>query len=185
MTGPSPPSGAGGAAGGAGTSGTRILDSAALERLLDATPGARDGLVLANGLFDLLHVGHVRYLEAARAEGRALVVALNSDRSARALKGPSRPAVPLAERLELVAALRCVDWATWFDEDNVESLLRRLRPAAHAKGTDYTVDSVPEREVARSLGIRTVIVGDPKRHASSEMIERLRSGEEAPRGGAR
>jgi rfaE bifunctional protein nucleotidyltransferase chain/domain len=172
-------SGAGGAGGG------RILDPAELERLLDATPGARDGLVLANGLFDLLHVGHVRYLASARAEGRSLVVALNSDRSARALKGPSRPVVPLVERLEMVAALRCVDWVTWFDEENVENLLRRLRPAAHAKGTDYTVESVPEREVARSLGIRTVIVGDPKRHASSDMIERLRSGEEAPRGGAR
>jgi rfaE bifunctional protein nucleotidyltransferase chain/domain len=173
----------------------RILDAAELARVLDATPGARDGLVLANGLFDLLHVGHVRYLEAARAEGRSLVVALNSDRSARALKGPSRPVVPLEERLEMVAALRCVDWVTWFDEENVEGLLRRLRPEAHAKGTDYTVDSVPEREVARSLGIRTVIVGDPKRHASSEMIERLRSShssrssgssrEEAPRGGPR
>lgn len=167
----------------------RILDEAELARVLDATPGARDGLVLANGLFDLLHVGHVRYLEAARAEGRSLVVALNSDRSARALKGPSRPVVPLEERLEMVAALRCVDWVTWFDEENVEGLLRRLRPEAHAKGTDYTVDSVPEREVARSLGIRTVIVGDPKRHASSEMIERLRSSpssrEEAPRGGPR
>lgn len=166
----------------------RILDPAELARLLDATPEAREGLVLANGLFDLLHVGHVRYLEAARAEGRSLVVALNSDRSARALKGPSRPVVPLAERLEMVASLRCVDWATWFDEDTVENLLRRLRPAAHAKGTDYTVESVPEREVARSLGIRTVIVGDPKRHASSEMIERLRgsgSREGASRGGAR
>jgi rfaE bifunctional protein nucleotidyltransferase chain/domain len=167
----------------------RILDAAELARVLDATPGARDGLVLANGLFDLLHVGHVRYLEAARAEGRSLVVALNSDRSARALKGPSRPVVPLEERLEMVAALRCVDWVTWFDEESVEGLLRTLRPGAHAKGTDYTVDSVPEREVARSLGIRTVIVGDPKRHASSEMIERLRSSrssrEEAPRGGPR
>jgi len=163
----------------------RILDAVELERLLDATPGGRDGLVLTNGLFDLLHVGHVRYLEAARAEGRALVVALNSDRSARALKGPSRPVIPLAERLEMVAALRCVDWVTWFDEENVESLLRRLRPAAHAKGTDYTVESVPERDVARALGIRTVIVGDPKRHASSALIERLRSGEEAPRGDGR
>ena len=177
-----------GSPGSAGATRGRILDPAELARVLDATPGAREGLVLANGLFDLLHVGHVRYLEAARAEGRALVVALNTDRSARALKGPSRPVVPLAERLEMVAALRCVDYVTWFDEDTVENLLRHLRPAAHAKGTDYTVESVPEREVARSLGIRTVIVGDPKRHASSEMIERLKSGgsqREASRGGAR
>ena len=161
----------------------RLVDAAELARVLDETPGSREGLVLANGLFDLLHVGHVRYLEAARAEGRSLVVALNSDRSARALKGPSRPVVPLSERLEMVAALRCVDWVTWFDEENVDGLLRRLRPAAHAKGTDYTVESVPEHAVSRSLGIRTVIVGDPKRHASSEMIERLRG--EASRGGSR
>lgn len=184
------PRGGEGRAAEAGAGGGRILDAAELARVLEAAPGSREGLVLANGLFDLLHVGHVRYLEAARAEGRSLVVALNTDRSARALKGPARPVVPLPERLEIVAALRCVDWVTWFDEDTVENLLRLLRPAAHAKGTDYTVESVPEREVARSLGIRTVITGDPKGHASSELIERVRataSGprEEASRGDAR
>ena len=155
---------------------SKILDSAALARLLDEKPAWREGLVLANGLFDLLHVGHVRYLAAARAEGTRLVVALNSDASARRLKGAGRPLIPLSERLEVVAALESVDWATWFEEDRVEDLLRLLRPAVHAKGTDYTAESVPERAVAASLGIRTAIVGDPKDHASSGLIERIRGG---------
>lgn len=158
-----------------------------LASFLDAHPEERAGLVLANGLFDLLHVGHVRYLEAARAAGRRLVVALNSDASARRLKGPERPVVPLAERLEIVAALACVDWATWFDEDTVERVLRRIRPEAHAKGTDYTVETVPERAVAAELGVRTLIVGDPKRHASSDLIRRAEAGpkEAAPGPGRR
>jgi len=153
----------------------KIVDLESLETLLRSNPSEREGLVLANGLFDLLHVGHVRYLEAAREAGRVLLVALNSDASARRVKGPGRPFVPLEERLEIVAALECVSWATWFEDPNVESILRRLRPAIHAKGTDYTEDSVPERAVARELGIRTIIVGDPKRHASSEMIARIQS----------
>jgi rfaE bifunctional protein nucleotidyltransferase chain/domain len=147
-----------------------------LESRLAADPPLREGLVLANGIFDLLHVGHVRYLEGARRAGRSLLVALNSDASAHRLKGAGRPYVPLAERMELVAALACVDWVTWFEEDRVDSLLRRLRPAAHAKGTDYTEEGVPERAVARELGIRTVIVGDPKEHATSDLIERIRGG---------
>lgn len=159
---------------------SKIVDATALEGRLRADPASREGLVLANGLFDVLHVGHVRYLEGARAAGRSLVVALNSDASARRLKGPGRPVIPLEERLELVAALGCVDWVTWFEDDTVEPLLRQLRPAIHAKGTDYTEDSVPERAVARELGIRTVIVGDPKRHASSEIIRTIRSA--APQG---
>lgn len=153
----------------------KIVDLETLEARLRANPSEREGLVLANGLFDVLHVGHVRYLEAAREAGTNLVVALNSDTSARELKGPGRPFVPLDERLEIVAALACVSWVTWFDEPNVESILRRLRPAVHAKGTDYTEESVPERGVARELGIRTIIAGDPKRHASSEMIARMRA----------
>ncbi|HSQ58878.1 MAG TPA: adenylyltransferase/cytidyltransferase family protein [Acidobacteriota bacterium] len=152
----------------------RVVASAALAAALDADPSLRRGLVLANGIFDLLHVGHVRYLEGARAEGARLVVALNSDESARRLKGAGRPVIPLAERLELVSALRCVDWATWFDGDRVEDLLRLLRPEVHAKGTDYTVENVPERAVAASLGIRTAIVGDAKDHATSEILGRLR-----------
>jgi rfaE bifunctional protein nucleotidyltransferase chain/domain len=152
----------------------KILDAAALQAALDSDPGLREGLVLANGIFDLLHVGHVRYLEGARGAGRRLVVALNSDASAGRLKGAGRPFVPLAERMELVAALACVDWVTWFDEDRVEALLRRLRPAMHAKGTDYTEEGVPERGVARELGIRTVIVGDPKGHATTDLVARIR-----------
>ncbi len=152
----------------------RIVDAEALAALLDAEPALRNGLVLTNGIFDLLHVGHVRYLEGARAEGERLVVALNSDASARRLKGEERPVVTLSERMELIAALRCVTWVTWFEEERVDGLLRLLRPAVHAKGTDYTVESVPERTLALSLGIRTAIVGDPKAHATSEMVERLR-----------
>jgi rfaE bifunctional protein nucleotidyltransferase chain/domain len=155
--------------------GTKIVEAAVLEARLRTDPAAREGLVLANGLFDVLHVGHVRYLEGARAAGRSLLVAVNSDASARRLKGPGRPVIPLAERLEIVAALGCVDWVTWFDEDTVGPLLRLLKPTVHAKGTDYTEESVPERAVARELGIRTLIVGDPKSHASSEMIRRIRS----------
>ncbi len=141
--------------------------------------GGREGLVLANGIFDILHVGHVRYLAAARAAGRALVVAVNSDESARRLKGPGRPLVPLAERMELVAALECVDHVLSFDGDTVEGVLRRLRPAIHAKGTDYTVESVPERGIAAELGIRTIIAGDAKGHASSDLIGRIRRGADA------
>jgi rfaE bifunctional protein nucleotidyltransferase chain/domain len=156
-------------------SGEKIVPPAALEERLRSEPRARDGLVLANGLFDLLHVGHVRYLEDARAQGNALLVAVNSDDSARRLKGPGRPIVPLDERLEMLAALACVDWVTWFEEDNVERILRSVRPAVHAKGTDYTEDSVPERAIALKLGIRTAIVGDPKGHASSDVIRRIRA----------
>jgi rfaE bifunctional protein nucleotidyltransferase chain/domain len=163
----------------------RIVDAETLAAALEEEPALRSGLVLANGIFDLLHVGHVRYLEGARAEGERLVVALNSDASARRLKGPGRPVVPLAERLEIVAALRAVDWATWFDDDRVERLLRRLRPAIHAKGTDYTVESVPERAVASSLGIRTAIVGDAKEHATSDLLKQLRDARGAARPGER
>jgi len=154
----------------------KILPVEELGVRLDADPPLREGLVLANGIFDLLHVGHVRYLEGARAAGRRLLVALNSDGSARRLKGEGRPFVPLAERMEMVAAFACVDWVTWFDEDRVDGILRRVRPALHAKGTDYTVEGVPERAVARELGVRTVIVGDPKGHATSDLLERIRGG---------
>jgi rfaE bifunctional protein nucleotidyltransferase chain/domain len=163
----------------------KIVTPASLGEHLSAAPAEREGLVLANGIFDLFHVGHVRYLEGARRAGRSLLVALNSDASARRLKGEGRPLVPLAERMELVAALQCVDWVTSFEEDSVESLLRLLRPSAHAKGTDYTVESVPERGVAAALGIRTVIVGDPKGHATSDLIQRIRGPEEADRKGSR
>lgn len=140
-------------------------------------------VVFANGCFDLLHVGHVRYLEAARALGDSLVVAVNSDRSARGLKGSGRPFTPQEERLEILSALECVDHLLLFDEATVEELLLRLRPHVHAKGTDYTEETVPEREVVRSYGGRVAIVGDPKTRSSSELGARRKriSDPEEPR----
>lgn len=128
-------------------------------------------IVLANGCFDLLHVGHARYLEDARSRGTHLVVALNSDASVRALKGPGRPRTPLRERAELIAALRCVDFVTSFEELTLEQTLRALRPDVHAKGTDYAPDTVPERAVDRELGIEIAICGDPKQRSSSALLE--------------
>ena len=127
-------------------------------------------VVLANGCFDMLHVGHVRYLEAARALGEVLLVGLNADASVRLLKGPGRPRVPERERAELLLALRCVDYVIRFEDRDVERLLEVLRPEFHAKGTDYTPESVPEYRAAQRLGIRTVIVGDPKSHSSSALV---------------
>jgi rfaE bifunctional protein nucleotidyltransferase chain/domain len=127
-------------------------------------------IVLANGCFDLFHVGHARYLNAAKAAADILVVGVNSDKQARLLKGPGRPYMPESERAELVSALRCVDFVTVFDEPTVEALILSIRPDIHAKGTDYTVDSVPEREIVRSYGGRVAIVGDPKDHSSTELF---------------
>ena len=129
-------------------------------------------VVLANGCFDLLHVGHVRYLEDARSRGDLLVVALNSDASVRGNKGPGRPLIPLAERAEIVGALRAVDFVTSFDEATLEATLRCLRPAVHAKGSDYTVENVPEAAVDRELCIEIAICGDAKHHSSSELLRR-------------
>jgi len=131
-------------------------------------------IALANGLFDLLHVGHLRYLEAAAAEADVLVVAVNADASARALKGPGRPIVPAVERAELIAGLACVDLVTVFPEGDVVALLAALRPDVHCKGTDYTAETVPERETARSLGVRVAITGDPKDHATRDLIVQVR-----------
>jgi rfaE bifunctional protein nucleotidyltransferase chain/domain len=133
-------------------------------------------VALANGLFDVLHVGHLRYLEEAAQLAEVLVVAINDDASARALKGPDRPIVPADERAELIAGLCCVSLVTVFSESNVEPLLRLLRPNVHCKGTDYTADTVPERETARELGIRVAITGDPKTHATRDLIRRIRGG---------
>jgi len=152
----------------------KILTVEALASVVRDARAAGRTVALANGLFDLLHVGHLRYLEAAAREGDHLAVAVNSDRSARALKGPDRPLVPGAERAELIAGFGCVTWVTVFDDLTVEPVLRAVLPHVHCKGTDYTADTVPEREVARSLGIRVAIVGDTKRHATSEMLRRLR-----------
>ena len=130
-------------------------------------------IVLANGCFDLLHAGHIRYLEDARSRGDFLVVALNSDRSVRAIKGPGRPLMPLAERAEIVGALRCIDAVTSFDEADLETTLRVLRPDVHAKGADYTAASVPEASVDRELGIEVAICGDPKDHSTSDLLRRI------------
>ena len=127
-------------------------------------------VVLANGVFDLFHVGHVRYLQGARAEGDFLVVAVNGDDSVRRVKGPGRPFQPAEDRIALVGALECVDCVVVFDDPTVEGVLRALRPAVHAKGTDYTEESVPERAVTAEIGGRTAIVGDPKDHSSTDLL---------------
>jgi rfaE bifunctional protein nucleotidyltransferase chain/domain len=133
-------------------------------------------VAFANGHFDLLHVGHLRYLQAARAEGDALVVALNGDPSVERLKGPGRPVVPAAERAELLAALNPVEFVVFFDEDSPAGLLAQLQPDVHCKGTDYgTPERVPEYEVVRAYGGRTALVGDPKDHATSDIIAKVRS----------
>jgi rfaE bifunctional protein nucleotidyltransferase chain/domain len=133
--------------------------------------GAR--VVFANGCFDVLHVGHVRYLEAARALGDLLVVGVNADEQVRRLKGEGRPYVPERERAEVVASLRAVDLVTIFTEPTVEALLLAIRPDIHAKGTDYTEETVPERRVVLAYGGRVAIVGDPKDHSSTEMVRRV------------
>jgi D-glycero-beta-D-manno-heptose 1-phosphate adenylyltransferase len=136
-------------------------------------------VVFANGCFDILHVGHVRYLEAARQYGDILIVAVNSDASARSLKGPRRPILDESARARLVAALRAVDYVVIFSEPTVAPLLRDLLPDVHAKGTDYSVDTVPERAIAKDLGIQVAIVGDPKNHSTRALLSSLRK---APHG---
>lgn len=131
-------------------------------------------VVLANGCFDVLHVGHVRYLEGARREGDVLVVAINSDHSVRQLKGEGRPILSADARACLVAALGAVSYVIIFEEPDVTRLLSILRPDVHAKGTDYTTETVPERETARHLGVRVAIVGDPKQHSTRDLLARLR-----------
>jgi rfaE bifunctional protein nucleotidyltransferase chain/domain len=152
---------------------SRILDrNRLIARIAIAKKnGAR--VVLANGCFDILHVGHVRYLEAARALGDILVVGINTDEQVREQKGAGRPAVSERERAEVVASLRVVDVVTIFPEPTVEALLMAIKPDIHAKGTDYTEDSVPERAVVLSYGGRIAIVGDPKDHSSSDLIHRV------------
>ena len=130
-------------------------------------------IALANGCFDLLHVGHVRYLQAAALEADRLVVAVNDDAMA-ARKGPGRPIMPAADRAELIAALRGVDYVVVFPEPTVTPLLIELRPDVHCKGTDYTVESVPERDTVRGYGGRIAIVGDPKDHSTRDIVARLR-----------
>ena len=131
-------------------------------------------IVFANGCFDSLHVGHIRYLAGARREGDILVVGVNADSSVYDLKGPGRPLLDENARAQLVAALRPVDYVVLFDEPNVEALLEDLRPDVHAKGTDYTLETVPERAVASRLGIRVAIVGDAKDHSTRKLLDSIR-----------
>jgi len=137
---------------------------------------AGETVALANGAFDLLHVGHLRYLQGAKALADKLVVAVNSDASTRALKGEDRPVIPAEERAELVAALACTDLVLIFDEPDVRAVLRALKPEVHVKGTDYTVDDVPEREEVAAWGGRVAIAGDPKDHSTTELLTRTGRG---------
>jgi len=131
-------------------------------------------IVFANGCFDVLHAGHIRYLQGARELGDVLVVAINADDQVNLLKGNGRPILAERERAELVASLEVVDFVTIFDEPTVEQLLRAIKPDIHAKGTDYTEETVPERDVVRSFGGRIAIVGDPKHHSTSEILKRFK-----------
>jgi D-glycero-beta-D-manno-heptose 1-phosphate adenylyltransferase len=144
------------------------------ERVAAARRAGRT-VALANGCFDVLHVGHTRYLEGAAAEADVLVVGLNADASVRRLKGEGRPVLPAEDRARLVAALRVVDHVVVFEEDDVRALLLALRPDVHCKGTDYTADTVPERDTVRSYGGRVAIVGDPKGHDTRTLIARIRA----------
>jgi rfaE bifunctional protein nucleotidyltransferase chain/domain len=146
------------------------------QELIDRiTADRREGrtIAFANGCFDLLHVGHVRYLQGARAEADRLIVAINSDASTRGLKGEGRPILDERARAELVAALECVDYVVIFDDPTVDRLLNLLKPDVHCKGTDYTAETVPERETVRAYGGRVAIVGDPKDHSTRELLAKL------------
>lgn len=144
-----------------------------LPRLRAEATAAGRTIALANGVFDLFHVGHLRYLRGARAEADVLVVALNSDVSTRLNKGPTRPIVPEAERAEILEALTCVDYLVLFDSKDVIPVIRALRPDVHVKGTDYTPDTIPEAAEVHAYGGRVAVAGDPKEHSTSDLIDRL------------
>jgi rfaE bifunctional protein nucleotidyltransferase chain/domain len=157
----------------------KILNREQLRKRVEQWRGAGDRIILANGNFDLLHVGHVRYLRGAKQLGGKLVVAINSDESVRALKGEGRPIMPAEERAEIIAALADVDAVVIFPELDVRALIREIRPDIQAKGTDYTVESVPERDAVTEYGGQVAIAGDPKDHSTSEII-RSRLGPRRP-----
>jgi len=148
----------------------RIISRAELAKVVADWRGAGETVTLANGCFDLLHVGHIRYLREARALGGKLLVAINSDESVRKLKGPQRPAMPELERAEIIAALESVDAVVIFGEPDVRALIREIKPDIQVKGTDYTAESVPERDEVVEYGGRVEIVGDPKDHSSTELL---------------
>lgn len=152
-----------------------ILTLDQLATAVAADRAAGRTLALANGVFDLLHVGHIRYLDGAKAEADRLAVAVNDDESVRMLKGEGRPIMGEADRAELIAALRCVDYVVLFPGRTVAGVLLRLKPDVHCKGTDYTVETVPERPIVESYGGRTAIVGDPKDHSTRDLLSRLTS----------
>ena len=150
-----------------------ILSRNELVRRVGRDRAAGLSVAFANGCFELLHVGHVRYLEASAAEGDRLTVAINDEESVRRLKGEGRPILSAADRAELVAALRCVDYVVIFSEPTVGPLLHALKPDVHCKGTDYTLDTVPERDIVKSYGGRIAIVGDPKDHSTRDLLTRI------------
>lgn len=151
----------------------RVLDLEGARRVAEAARASGRRVVLANGCFDLLHVGHVRYLEDARALGDVLIVGINGDASVRRLKGPGRPLMPAAERAEILASLRAVDHVVVFDADTADGLIGLLRPDVHAKGTDYTAESVPERAAVLAAGGRVAIAGDQKQHSTRDLIAEI------------
>jgi D-glycero-beta-D-manno-heptose 1-phosphate adenylyltransferase len=157
------------------TPSSKLLSLEALKPVVVALKTSGKTVVFANGCFDLLHVGHIRYLQGARKLGDALVVGLNGDESVRQLKGPRRPLMPEDERAEILAAMACVDYVVIFQESTVERLLTVLKPDIQCKGTDYTEATVPEREVVRSYGGRVAIVGDPKDHSTRDLIHEIAS----------
>jgi rfaE bifunctional protein nucleotidyltransferase chain/domain len=151
----------------------RVLDLEGARATAEAARASGRRVVLANGCFDLLHVGHVRYLADARALGDLLIVGVNGDAAVRRLKGPGRPLMPAAERAEILAALRVVDHVVVFDDDTADALVALLRPAVHAKGTDYTPESVPERAAVLAAGGQVAITGDAKRHSTRDVIAEI------------
>jgi len=151
----------------------RILKLEELPRLRAAATAEGRTIAMANGIFDLFHVGHLRYLEGARAEADLLVVAVNSDLSTRLNKGPGRPVIPEAERAEIVAGLRCVDHVVLFDTKDVVSVIRLLKPDVQVKGTDYTPETIPEAAEVRAYGGRVAVAGDPKNHSTTELLGKL------------
>jgi len=153
---------------------SRILGRDAVIAETRSAKQAGQTIVLANGCFDVLHAGHIRYLQGARALGDVLIVAINADDQVKALKGIGRPILTELDRAELVASIDAVDFVTIFDEPTVEQLLLAIKPHVHAKGTDYTQETVPERDVVRLYGGRVAIVGDPKNHSTSEMLKRFK-----------